>query len=142
MPIRRDEWLSRALGKPAYRVDFEGKDREHELAELERAAQPAFYYAKLDTIDVAGSRALGAAGFYVADVNVTLEASPSAVLSRHGLNIETLNTRTVDAPMGGGRLFEADVVARIPTGADLAVLREDLERLAAEILVDLTLTQD
>jgi len=66
----------------------------------------------------------------------------SAVLSRHGLNIETLNTRTVDAPMGGGRLFEADVVARIPAGADLAVLREDLERLAAEILVDLTLTQD
>lgn len=66
----------------------------------------------------------------------------SGVLSRHGLNIETLNTRTVDAPMGGGRLFEADVVARIPAGADLAVLRADLERLAAEILVDLTLAED
>jgi glycine cleavage system regulatory protein len=65
----------------------------------------------------------------------------SSVLSRHGLSIETLNTRTVDAPMGGGRLFEADVVARIPAGADLVELREDLERLAAEILVDLTLTE-
>lgn len=63
----------------------------------------------------------------------------SAVLSRHGLSIETLNTRTLDAPMGGGRLFEAEVVAKVPPAADVAALRDDLERLAAEILVDITL---
>lgn len=63
----------------------------------------------------------------------------SAVLARHGLNIETLDTHTVDAPMGGGRLFEAEVVARVPPSADVSALRADLERLAAEILVDITL---
>jgi glycine cleavage system regulatory protein len=65
----------------------------------------------------------------------------TGVLSRHGLNIETLNTRTVDAPMGGGRLFEADVVARIPPAVDVTLLRADLERLAGEILVDITLSE-
>ena len=65
----------------------------------------------------------------------------SGVLSRHGLNIETLTTRTLDAPMGGGRLFEADVVATVPPDADVSALRGDLERLAAEILVELTLSE-
>jgi glycine cleavage system regulatory protein len=65
----------------------------------------------------------------------------SGVLSRHGLSIETLNTRTLDAPMGGGRLFEADVVAKVPPTADPSALRDDLERLAAEILVDITLSE-
>lgn len=63
----------------------------------------------------------------------------SAALSRHALSIESLTSQTMDAPMSGGRLFEARVVVHVPLDADLDAIRSDLERLASEILVDLTL---
>lgn len=63
----------------------------------------------------------------------------SAALSRHRLSIEHLSSKTIDAPMTGGRLFEATVTARIPQDADSLAIQTDLEALAAEIQVDLTL---
>jgi glycine cleavage system regulatory protein len=41
--------------------------------------------------------------------------------------------------MTGGRLFEATVVARLPQEVDPEALTSDLERLAAEIQVDISL---
>ena len=61
----------------------------------------------------------------------------STVLSRHDLSIETMTTGTREAPMAGGLLFEAHVVVDVPAGSDTAALRADLERLAAELLVDI-----
>lgn len=61
----------------------------------------------------------------------------SAVLSRHALSIEELTSETRDAPMAGGRLFEARVLARIPADVDLAALRAELERLATELMVEI-----
>lgn len=63
----------------------------------------------------------------------------SAVLSRHAISIEDFTSETMDAPMAGGRLFEARVVARVPRDADLTAVRADLEELAAEILVEISL---
>ncbi|MGR0319303.1 glycine cleavage system protein R [Agromyces sp. ZXT2-3] len=63
----------------------------------------------------------------------------SAVLARHGLSIETMTTGQRDAPMAGGRLFEAHIVVRVPPGGDPADVRDDLERVASELFVDLTL---
>ncbi|WP_223622637.1 glycine cleavage system protein R [Microbacterium sp. EST19A] len=63
----------------------------------------------------------------------------STVLSAHALSIEELATETRDAAMAGGRLFEASVTARVPATVDLDVLRADLERIASEIQVDITL---
>ena len=62
----------------------------------------------------------------------------SAVLSRHGLSIETITTETRDAPMAGGTIFEAHVVARIPPSGDRAAVRADLEQLATELIVDIS----
>lgn len=62
----------------------------------------------------------------------------SNVLSTHELSIEELATETRDAAMAGGRLFEASVIARIPASVDLDALRRDLERIASEIQVDIT----
>ncbi len=62
----------------------------------------------------------------------------SGVLSSHALSIEELTTETRDAAMAGGRLFEASVTAKVPASVDLAALRADLERLATEIQVDIT----
>lgn len=63
----------------------------------------------------------------------------SGVLSAHELSIEELATETRDAAMAGGRLFEASVTAKVPASVDLEALRADLERIAAEIQVDITL---
>lgn len=63
----------------------------------------------------------------------------TTVLSRHGISIDTLTTGTREAPMAGGRLFEAHLAARAPVTADLAAVRRDLELLAAELMVELTL---
>lgn len=63
----------------------------------------------------------------------------SGVLTRHGISIDKLITETRDAPMVGGRLFEAHLTAAVPAGQDLTVLQADLEKLATEILVDISL---
>lgn len=63
----------------------------------------------------------------------------SAVLARHGISIERLLTETREAPMMGGRLFEAHLTAGVPQEFDLGGVQADLERLAAEILVDISL---
>lgn len=65
----------------------------------------------------------------------------SAVLARHNLSIEEMTTESRDAPMAGGRLFEAHVVVRVPPGGEPADVRADLEQLATELLVDLSVGQ-
>ena len=62
----------------------------------------------------------------------------SAVLSRHGLSIEAITTDARDAPMAGGMIFEAHVVARLPPSSDPAAVRADLEKLATELMVDIS----
>ena len=61
-------------------------------------------------------------------------------LAARGVSIEQLATATVEAPMAGGLLFEADAVLTAPV--DLAVddLQADLESLAHALMVDLDLT--
>lgn len=63
----------------------------------------------------------------------------SSVLRTHEVSIDTIVTETRDAAMAGGRLFEASVEAEVPASADLDALRADLERLTAELQVDITL---
>lgn len=65
----------------------------------------------------------------------------SAVLSAHGVSIDTIEAATRDAAMAGGRLFEASVAAEIAASEDLDALRADLERLTSELQVDITLDQ-
>jgi glycine cleavage system regulatory protein len=63
----------------------------------------------------------------------------TAALERRGLSVDRLTSRTLDAPMAGGTLFEATVQAHGASGADVAAATEELERIAGEIQVDLTL---
>jgi glycine cleavage system regulatory protein len=66
----------------------------------------------------------------------------SAALHTHGVGIDHLTSHTRDAAMSGGRLFEATIVARVPASVDLDAVRTELERLAAEVQVDITLEDD
>ena len=63
----------------------------------------------------------------------------TAVLRESGLSIERMTTETREAAMFGGRLFEASVTARVPASVDLDEVTAALEKLAAELQVDVTL---
>jgi glycine cleavage system regulatory protein len=64
----------------------------------------------------------------------------TSTLSARGVSIERMTTETRDAAMSGGRLFEAAISASVPASVDVDDLAADLERLATEIQVDVTLT--
>lgn len=61
----------------------------------------------------------------------------SGVLAAHGLNVEDLASERVEAPMGGGKLFQLRAVASVPPGVELAKVRADLEKIAADLMVEL-----
>ncbi|SBS75160.1 glycine cleavage system protein R [uncultured Microbacterium sp.] len=63
----------------------------------------------------------------------------TAAVAAHAVSIDGFRSRTLDAPMAGGRLFEATVHVRVPSAADADAITSALERLAGEIQVDLSL---
>jgi glycine cleavage system regulatory protein len=65
--------------------------------------------------------------------------SVSTVFAAHQANVEELSSEVVSAPMGGGSLFQARAVLRLPAGGTLASLRADLEKIAADLMVDIRL---
>ena len=52
-------------------------------------------------------------------------------------SIEELRSWTTDAPQGGGVLFEAEALVHLPAQGDPTEVREALERIAGELMVDL-----
>lgn len=65
--------------------------------------------------------------------------SVTGVLAAHGVNVEELSSECVPAPMGGGELFQAKARLRVPAGVRLEQVRTDLERIAADLMVELRL---
>lgn len=65
----------------------------------------------------------------------------SEILLGHGVNIEELTTDHVSAPMAGGVLFSAKARLKVPATADADRLREDVEKIADDLMVDLKLVQ-
>lgn len=63
----------------------------------------------------------------------------TAVVAAHSLGIITFRSRTLEAPMSGGSLFEATVTVRLAAEADAGALASALEDLAGEIQVDVAL---
>jgi glycine cleavage system regulatory protein len=63
----------------------------------------------------------------------------SAALARHRVNIDELDTEVASASMSGEPLFHARVHVLLPRDVNLEALRRDLEAIADELMVDLTL---
>ncbi|GAA4356984.1 glycine cleavage system regulatory protein [Microbacterium rhizosphaerae] len=66
----------------------------------------------------------------------------TTALTRKGLTIDLFSSRTREAPMTGGTLFEASLAARVPDDVDEAGVVEELERLATEMQVDIAFTDE
>ena len=60
-------------------------------------------------------------------------------LARRGINIDELHTEYTSAPMSGEMLFKATAYLRVPLQVMSADLQESLEKLAHDLMVDITL---
>ena len=65
----------------------------------------------------------------------------SEILARHLVNVQELETECQSASMSGETLFLAKARMQIPPGASIEKLRQELEALANELMVDIRLEQ-
>lgn len=97
------------------------------LIEWSGSDEPARDYQQL-TLDLMGTDRLG----IIRDI--------SQALARRGINIDELRTEYTSAPMSGEPLFKATAQLRVPLQVSLTDLQESLERLAYDLMVDISLT--
>lgn len=63
----------------------------------------------------------------------------SHALAKFGVNVEELHTECVSAAMSGENLFKARARLSIPKTCDAAELRRTLEKIAADLIVEISL---
>jgi glycine cleavage system regulatory protein len=63
----------------------------------------------------------------------------SHALASFGVNVEELHTECASAAMSGETLFKASARLSIPESCDAAQVRQRLERIAADLIVEITL---
>ncbi|WP_462380080.1 glycine cleavage system transcriptional repressor [Pseudomonas sp. Marseille-QA0892] len=64
------------------------------------------------------------------------------LLAGQGVNVESLSTDVVEAPMSGEPLFQCEAILAVPAGLALPDLQQAVETLADELMVELTLSED
>ena len=65
----------------------------------------------------------------------------SHALAAHGVNVEELNTECSSAAMSGETLFKAAAKLKIPSSCKLGELKRELEQIAEDLIVDITLKE-
>jgi glycine cleavage system regulatory protein len=101
----------------------------------------------LRTVVHSEHRAVAEAGRATAVLDVVGQDRPgivhqiSHVLALHGVNVEALDTECRSAAMSGEALFKARARLNIPAGCDPAALRRELEQIAEDLIVDVTLKE-
>ena len=116
-PVDKIEGLRAALAEVHYaKYDIHTRLSEVETAE-ESAAIPC-------AITVLGADHMG------------IVHQVARYLSEQGINMETMTTEVVAAPMSGTPLFTMSAVVRVPPQLEIADLREALEFIAGELGVE------
>ena len=65
----------------------------------------------------------------------------TSALARAGVNVEEFSSELSSAPMSGEMLFKASARLQLPDHCDVAALKTDLEKIAADLLVDVSLAE-
>lgn len=65
----------------------------------------------------------------------------TSALARAKVNVEEFSSEMASAPMSGETLFKAAARLQLPEGCDLAALKKDLEKIAADLLVDVSFAE-
>ncbi len=64
----------------------------------------------------------------------------SNVLACHAVNVEELTTLRESAPWSGETLFRATASLRLPAGMSLETLQKEVESIASDLMVDISIT--
>jgi glycine cleavage system regulatory protein len=59
------------------------------------------------------------------------------ILHAHNVNIQTLNTQVIRAPLSGSPLFDLILEAEVPVEKPIAIVKAELSDLAIEMNLDL-----
>lgn len=62
----------------------------------------------------------------------------SHALATHGVNVEEFSSEVASAAMSGEPLFKARAKVRLPEGCDAQQLQQELEKIAADLIVELS----
>ncbi|HXB58726.1 MAG TPA: ACT domain-containing protein [Candidatus Acidoferrales bacterium] len=62
----------------------------------------------------------------------------STALARAGVNVEEFSSEVVSGAMSGETLFKASARLQLPNNCNLAVLKQEVEKIAADLLVDVS----
>lgn len=65
----------------------------------------------------------------------------TSALARAGVNVEEFSSEISSAPMSGENLFKATARLQLPEKCDQASLKKDLEKIAADLLVDVSFAE-
>src|SRR5437763_509662 len=65
----------------------------------------------------------------------------SRALASYGVNVEELHTECASAAMSGETLFKARARLRVPETADVGEIRGNLEKIAADLIVDISFAE-
>jgi glycine cleavage system regulatory protein len=65
----------------------------------------------------------------------------TSALARANVNVEEFSSECVSAPMSGETLFKAVARLQLPGGCDDAALKTDLEKIADDLLVDVSFAE-
>ena len=65
----------------------------------------------------------------------------SAALAHQNINVEELETECSSAPMSGEMIFKASARLQIPETCRVSELRQELEEIGSELMVDISFTQ-
>ncbi len=65
----------------------------------------------------------------------------TSALARADVNVEEFSSELVSAPMSGETLFKATARLQLPEGCNLAALKKDLEKIAADLQVDVSIAE-
>jgi glycine cleavage system regulatory protein len=65
----------------------------------------------------------------------------TSALARANVNVEEFFSELISAPMSGETLFKASARLQLPESCDVAALKKDLEKIAADLLVDVSFAE-
>jgi len=65
----------------------------------------------------------------------------TSALARARVNVEEFTSEVISAPMSGETLFKASARLQIPEHCDVTALKKDLEKIAADLLVDVSFAE-
>ena len=102
----------------------------------------------LVTVRASASEEIGGAGTTTVRLDLVGQDRPGIVrkiaraIAARGINVEELQTGCESAPMSGEPLFKINAKLGMPAGLSMAELQAEIEEIASDLMVDVSLEAD